>query len=52
MLRVYALQYEGSWDKNLPYAEFSDNNNYEENLKMAPFEMLFGRRHRTPLVLE
>jgi transposase InsO family protein len=28
MLRAYALQYGRSWDKSLPYAEFSYNNNY------------------------
>jgi hypothetical protein len=42
MLRVCALQYERSWDKSLPYAEFSYNNSYQESLKMAPFEMLYG----------
>jgi hypothetical protein len=49
MLRVYALQYERSWDKSLPYAKFSYNNSYQESLKMALFEMLYGRRCRTPL---
>jgi hypothetical protein len=49
MLRACALQYERSWDKSLPYAEFSYNNSYQESLKMAPFEMLYGRRCRTPL---
>jgi hypothetical protein len=49
MLRVYALQYKRSWDKSLPYAEFSYNNSYQESLKMAPFEMLYGRRCQTPL---
>jgi hypothetical protein len=49
MLRACALQYGRSWDKSLPYAEFSYNNNYQEILKMAPFEMLYGRRYRTPL---
>jgi hypothetical protein len=49
MLRAYALQYGRSWDKSLPYAEFSYNNNYQESLNMAPFEMLYGRRCRTPL---
>jgi hypothetical protein len=42
MLRACALQYARSWDKSLPYAEFSYNNSYQENLKMAPFEMLYG----------
>jgi hypothetical protein len=42
------LQYEKSWDKSLPYAEFFYNNKYQESLKMAPFEMLYGRRCQTP----
>jgi hypothetical protein len=49
MLRACALQYGRSWDKRLSYAEFSYNNSYQENLKMAPFEMLYGHRCRTPL---
>jgi hypothetical protein len=49
MVRVCALQYRRSWNKSLPCAEFFDNNNYEESLKMAPFEMLYGHRCRTPL---
>jgi transposase InsO family protein len=44
MLKACALQYGRSWDKSLPYAEFSYNNSYQESLKMAPFEMLY--RHR------
>jgi hypothetical protein len=31
------------------YVEFSYNNSYQESLKMAPFEMLYGRRCRIPL---
>jgi hypothetical protein len=49
MLRACTLQYGRSWDKSLPYAEFSYNNSYQESLKMAPFEMLCGRSCRTPL---
>jgi hypothetical protein len=49
MLRACALQYGRSWDKSLPYTEFSYNNSYQESLKMAPFEMLYGRRCQTPL---
>jgi hypothetical protein len=49
MLRACALQYGRSWDKSLAYADFSYNNSYQESLKMAPFEMLYGRRCRTPL---
>jgi hypothetical protein len=49
MLRACALQYGRSWDKSLSYAEFSYNNSYQESLKKAPFEMLYGRRSQTPL---
>jgi hypothetical protein len=43
------MEYLGSWDKNLSLAEFSYNNRYQESLKMAPFEVLYGHRCRTPL---
>jgi hypothetical protein len=49
MLRACALKHGGSWDKSLPYAEFSYNNSYQASLKMAPFESLYGRKCRTPL---
>jgi transposase InsO family protein len=49
MLRPCALQYGRSWDKSLPYAEFSYNNSYQESLKMASFGMLYGRRCQTLL---
>jgi hypothetical protein len=45
MMRACALQYGRSWDKSLPYAEFSYNNSYQESLKMALFEMLYERRY-------
>ena len=50
MLRACALDYGSSWDDNLPYAEFSYNNSYQASLKMAPFEAMYGRRCRTPLM--
>jgi transposase InsO family protein len=46
MLRACALKHGGSWDKSLPYAEFSYNNSYQASLKMAPFEALYGRQAR------
>jgi transposase InsO family protein len=42
MLRAYVLEHQGSWDQNLPKAEFSYNNSYQESLKMAPFKVLYG----------
>jgi hypothetical protein len=49
MLRACALKYEKSWDKSLPYAEFSYNNSYQASIEMAPYEALYGRQCRTPL---
>jgi hypothetical protein len=39
---MLSLQYGKSWDKSLSYAELSYNNSYQESLKMASFEMLYG----------
>jgi hypothetical protein len=49
MLRACVLENQSSWDKHLPLTEFSYNNSYQERLKMAPFEVLYGRRCCTPL---
>ncbi|WVZ70892.1 hypothetical protein U9M48_019521 [Paspalum notatum var. saurae] len=49
MLRACAIQYGTSWDKCLPYDEFSYNNNYSASLKKSPFKALYGRRCRTLL---
>ncbi|WVZ96332.1 LOW QUALITY PROTEIN: hypothetical protein U9M48_041987 [Paspalum notatum var. saurae] len=50
MLRACALSNKKSWDKSLPYAEFSYNKSYQASLKKDPFEVLYGRRCRTPLL--
>jgi hypothetical protein len=49
MLRACVLKDRKSWDKCLLYAEFSYNNNYQNSLKMSPFEFLDGRKCHTPL---
>jgi hypothetical protein len=49
MLRSCVLNSSDKWDECLPLAEFSYNNSYQESIKMAPFEALYGRRCRTPL---
>jgi hypothetical protein len=49
MLRACVLEFPQKWDDCLPLAEFSYNNSYQESIKMAPFEVLYGRRCRTPL---
>ncbi|KAK1423394.1 hypothetical protein QVD17_18696 [Tagetes erecta] len=49
MLRACSIDFGGSWDKYLPLAEFSYNNSYHSSIKMPPFEMLYGRKCRTPV---
>jgi hypothetical protein len=49
MLRACVIQYDKHWDKCLALAEFSYNNSYQSNLKMSPFEALYGCQCRTPL---
>jgi len=48
MLRACGLDYAGTWDHNLPLAEFAYNNSYHTSTSMAPFEALYSRRCRTP----
>jgi hypothetical protein len=43
------MEHQGSWDKNLPWVEFSYNNSYQESLNMALFEVLYGCRCCMPL---
>jgi hypothetical protein len=38
MLKACALKYGKSWDKSIPYAQFSYNNSYQASIEMAPFE--------------
>jgi hypothetical protein len=49
MLRACVLTSKGSWETWLPLDEFASNNNYQESIKMTPFEALYGRKCRTPL---
>jgi hypothetical protein len=49
MLRACVLNYPNKWDKCLPLAEFPYNNSYQESLRMAPFEALYGHRCHTPV---
>nr|AAQ56283.1 putative polyprotein [Oryza sativa Japonica Group] len=50
MLRACVLDFGKTGDKSLPYAEFSYNNSYQASIQMAPYEALYGRKCRTPLL--
>ncbi|GJW77154.1 retrotransposon protein, putative, ty1-copia subclass [Tanacetum coccineum] len=45
-----ALDFGGSWDTHLPLVEFSYNNSYHTSVKCAPFEALYGRKCRSPVI--
>ena len=49
MLRACVIDFGSSWDKHLPLAEFSYNNSYHTSIKAAPFEVLYGRKYRSPI---
>ena len=49
MLRACVISFGKKWEESLPLAEFSYNNSYHASLKMAPYEVLYGRKCRTHL---
>ena len=49
MLRACIIDFGGTWDLHLPLVEFSYNNSYHASIQMPPYEMLYGRRCRTPI---
>ncbi|KAJ9548193.1 hypothetical protein OSB04_020736 [Centaurea solstitialis] len=51
MLRACVLDFGGSWDTYLPLVEFSYNNSFHASIGMPPFEMLYGRKCRTPICM-
>ncbi|GKD58064.1 putative reverse transcriptase domain-containing protein [Tanacetum coccineum] len=50
MLRVCVLDFGGSWDVHLLLIEFSYNNSYHSSVRCAPFEALYGRKCRSPIM--
>ncbi|GKC84894.1 putative reverse transcriptase domain-containing protein [Tanacetum coccineum] len=50
MLRTFVIDFEGSWDTYLPLAEFFYNNSYHSSIRCAPFEALYGRKCRSPVL--
>ncbi|GKB29532.1 putative reverse transcriptase domain-containing protein, partial [Tanacetum coccineum] len=49
MLRA-CVNFGGSWDVHLPLVEFSYNNSYHSSMRCAPFEALYGRKCRSPII--
>ena len=49
MLRACVIDFGGSWDTHLPLVEFSYNNSYHASIGCPPYEVLYGRKCRSPL---
>ena len=49
MLRACVISFGMKWEECLPYVVFSYNNSYQASLQAAPFEVLYGRKCKTPL---
>ncbi|GKA42819.1 putative reverse transcriptase domain-containing protein, partial [Tanacetum coccineum] len=50
MLKACVMDFGGSWDNYLPLAELSYNNSYHSRIRCAPFEALYGRKYRSPIM--
>ncbi|GJT57291.1 putative reverse transcriptase domain-containing protein [Tanacetum coccineum] len=50
ILRACILDFGGSWDVHLSLVEFSYNNSYHSSVICAPFEALYGRKCRSPIM--
>ncbi|GJR84757.1 putative reverse transcriptase domain-containing protein [Tanacetum coccineum] len=48
--RSACCNFGGSWDVHLPLVEFSYNNSYHSSMRCAPFEALYGRKCRSPII--
>ena len=49
ILRMYVMNNPTKWEYYQHLAEFSYNNGYQTSIKMIPFEVLYGRKCRTPV---
>ncbi|GJX61179.1 reverse transcriptase domain-containing protein [Tanacetum coccineum] len=50
MLRACMIDFGGSWNIHLPLAKYSYNNSYHSSIRCAPFEALYGRNCRSPVL--
>ncbi|KAA3481127.1 DNA/RNA polymerases superfamily protein [Gossypium australe] len=49
MLRAYVIDFELGWEHYLPLVEFVYNNSLQLSSQIAPYEVLYGCRCRTPV---
>ncbi|GKA88203.1 putative reverse transcriptase domain-containing protein, partial [Tanacetum coccineum] len=49
-LNEIVARHGGSWDVHLPLVEFLYNNSYHSSVRCVPFEALYGRKCRLPIM--
>ncbi|GJV64077.1 putative reverse transcriptase domain-containing protein [Tanacetum coccineum] len=49
IMRACVIDFGKGWVNHLPLVEFSYNNSYHASIKDAPFEVLYGRKCRSPV---
>ena len=49
MLQMYVMNKPTKWEDYMHLPEFAYNNEYEAFANMSPFEVLYGRKCRTPV---
>lgn len=49
MLRMYVIDNPSKWEDYLHLVEFAYNNGEQAALNMSLFEVLYGRKYRTPV---
>ncbi|XP_073120155.1 uncharacterized protein [Henckelia pumila] len=50
ILRACAIYFQDSWESRLPLVEFAYNNSFQSTIGMAPYEALYGRKCRSPVL--
>ncbi|GKE79909.1 putative reverse transcriptase domain-containing protein [Tanacetum coccineum] len=49
MLQACVIDFGKGWENHLPLVELSYNDSYHASIKAAPFEVLYGRKCRSPV---
>lgn len=49
MLWACVINFSRSWEEHLPLVDVAYNKSYNSGIGMAPYEVLYGRKCRTPL---